>query len=84
MAVEEKTVARVYLVDPTINRHSAKHTIYAGGTVGANGEEAPLIRLEFDFGVARHVPQTVYDRFKALGHVTTERPKAPAELEDEG
>lgn len=82
MAAEEVKIPRVYLTDPNINRRSAKHTIYAGSGPIKPGEESPLVRLEFDFGVARGVPQSLYDRFHALGHVTTERPKAPIEMED--
>ena len=84
MAAEEVKIPRVYLTDPNVNRRSAHHTIYASdaGPV-APGVEAPLIRLEFEFGVARQVPKTLYDRFHALGHVTTERPKAPIELEND-
>ena len=80
---EEITIPRVYLTDPTLNRRSAHHTIYASSGPIRPGENEPLQRLEFEFGVARNVPTQVYERFRALGHVTTERPKAPAELEDE-
>ena len=84
MSADEVKIPRVYLTDPNINRKSAHHTIYASadGPV-IPGVETPLIRLEFDFGVARQVPKTLYDLFHDLGHVTTERPKAPIELEND-
>ena len=81
MPADEIKVPRVYLTDPNINRFSAHHTIYAGAGPITPGQDTPLMRIEFEFGVARQVPQVVYDRFYALGHVTTERPKAPIELE---
>jgi hypothetical protein len=84
MAVEFVTIPRVYLTDPNINRSSGHHTIYASEGVIRPGEDTPpMYRLEFEFGVARNVPQHIYDRFHALGHVTTERPRHPRELADE-
>ena len=84
MPVDEIKIPRVYLTDTNINRKSAHHTLYAGPGKGelAPGEEPPMYRLEFEFGVARQVPKTLYDRFYDLGHVTTDRPRGPQERED--
>ncbi len=81
MPADEIKIPRVYLTDPSINRKSAHHTLYAGPCKGelAPGEEPPMYRLEFEFGVARQVPKALYDRFADLGHVTTDRPRSDAD-----
>lgn len=77
------TIPKVYLVDPAINRRSAFHTAYCSdpGPIVA-GQEKPLHRLEFWFGVARNVPLTVYERFRDAGIATTNMPRVPGR-EDE-
>lgn len=83
MAADEVKIPRVYLVDTSINRTSGHHTLYAGSGPIHPGEESPMHKLEFEFGVARQVPKTLYDRFHDLGHVTTDRPKTRQEKDED-
>ena len=75
MANEEITIPRVYLKDEQFWK-SAHHTAYctSRATPIAPGEDPPLMKMEFWFGIARHVPSVVYDAFKAAGIATTDRP----------
>ena len=77
--VQPQTVARVYLANPDINRFSMWHTAY----VGEEGNPTKLHRLEILGGVKRNVPLNEYERFKAAGIVTTERPRAPFSEDEE-
>lgn len=76
MTTEVLTVPKVYLKNPA-HWKSGYHTAYA--TTRKNpvtpGEDPPLARIEFWFGIARNVPQNLYDLFAEAGVVTTERPK---------
>jgi len=89
MAVEIITIPRVY-INPNLKEHarSAHYRAMAPAPVQPNaqpGADMAIITLEFINGIARNVPQTVYDQFHALGIATTSRPKARWELdEDEG
>lgn len=78
------TVARVYL-RPRELWKSAHHTAFCSmtGKPAKVGEEVEVARLEFNFGVARHVPKKLYDLFVAAGIATTDRPKLRNEDTDE-
>jgi hypothetical protein len=81
MAIEVKTIARVYIADKEKARKSAIHTVYAGAAplVPGTTTPQPLAKLEFVFGVARNVPTQDYQRFADLGHATDKRPKSAYE-----
>lgn len=75
MAIEIKTVRRAYAADK--KHQQGIHTAYtaAPGIPEDPTKPQSLMRLDFVFGVARDVPQNVFDAFKAVGIVTDERPK---------
>lgn len=75
---EVVTVPRVYLTDVSLNRRSAHHTIYTGDGDPRDPNNVRLQVTVFEFGIATHMPQHIYDQLHALGHVTTDRPR-PAE-----
>ncbi|HEY5866321.1 MAG TPA: hypothetical protein VI542_12380 [Candidatus Tectomicrobia bacterium] len=77
--VVPQTVARVYLANPDINRFSMWHTAY----VGEKGDSTKLHRLEILGGVKRNVPLSEYERFRAAGVITTERPRANGNDDEE-
>jgi hypothetical protein len=85
MATDVPTVARLYIADAEKARKSVIHTIYAGagGPVQPGIAQQPLHKLEFVFGVARHIPTQEAQRFIDLGHATTERPKSTYEEAEE-
>lgn len=76
MAIEVLTVPKVYLKNPA-HWKSGYHTAYATARQNAvtPGEDPPLARIEFWFGIARNVPQHIYNIFADAGVVTTERPR---------
>ena len=74
---------RVFLKPTELVRTSRHHTAYVGAPEEAiPGQPAPLYRLEFDNGVARHVEESLYERFKDVGIADVSRPKRPRD-EDE-
>lgn len=82
MAVEIPTIARVFLADPVLARHSAHHTIYYGEG-DLTDKDAPLYKLEVVGGVRRGLDAQTYGRLHALGtYLTTDRPKARGEEND--
>lgn len=82
MATEVKTVKRAYLVNKA--HRTGIHTAYtaAPGLPTDPSKPQQLLKLDFLWGVARDVPQTTFDAFKATGLVTDQRPRRPDE-EDE-
>ena len=76
MAVEIVTIPRVYLASSAYWR-SAHHTAYCspGSNPRHADDERPLLKLEFNFGVARNVEQNIYDAFVEAGIATTDRPQ---------
>lgn len=83
MAAEVTTVRRVYLKAPQF-RQSAWHTAWyvTPETMGRPMHERVMQSLEFYFGVAREVPQNVYDQLAAQGIATKERPRRRDEDDD--
>ncbi len=77
--VRPQTVARVYIKDPNVNRTSMWHTMY----IGEEGHPDKLHRVEIFGGVYKHMPLAVFERFKAAGLVTTDRPRRPNQGDDD-
>ena len=75
MAAELKTVRRAYLTNKAFQQ--GLHTAYTAAPGMPEDPSIPqsLMRLDFLFGVARDVPQTTFDAFKAQGICTEVRPK---------
>ena len=78
MAAEIKTVRRAYLTQPEFRK--GLHTAYTAAPGIPEDPKLPqaLLHLDFLFGVARDVPQNLFDAFKAAGQVTDQRPRRPA------
>lgn len=58
----------VFLQPADLVKHSRHHIAYASSGPVAPGNERPTIYvLEFFNGVARDVPESLYQRFKDLG-----------------
>ena len=66
--------ARVYLQPSELARKSAHHTAYVGDGAITEGKPQPLYKLEFMQGVAKDVPDELYQRFKDAGIAGTSRP----------
>lgn len=79
MAIDVKNVAKVYLTNPEINRRSMIHTAYCADPADQN----KMFQLLFVGGIARNVPLALYERFKAAGVVTTDRPRRPRTTDDD-
>lgn len=82
MSTEVKTVKRAYLINK--DQRTGIHTAYtaAPGMPSDPTRPQPLLRLDFLWGVARDVPQTTFDAFKAIGLVTDQRPRRADEEDD--
>lgn len=65
-----------YLQPKDLVRHSRHHTAYAGdGAVHVPGGPPPQqFKLEFFNGIARDVPENIYQRFKDLGIADVNKP----------
>lgn len=70
----------VYLQPKHLVRHSRHHTAYAGdGATHKEGQPPALYRLEFINGVAKDVPEAIYQRFKDLGIADVKKPNLDSE-----
>lgn len=85
MSTDVTTIARLYIADKEKARKSAVHTVYAGaGPVDPDSSAPqPLMKLEFAFGVARHIETQTAQRFIDLGHATKNRPQSAYEEAEE-
>ena len=85
MAIEVKTIRRVYL-RPGIADRSMFHTAYFPAPTQPNaqpGADQTLITLTFIGGVARDVPETLYDLAAAAGIASKDRPRRQWEDEED-
>ena len=65
----------VFLQPKNLVRHSRHHTAYTGDGARVKEGEVPVIhKLEFFNGVARDVPEEIYQRFKDSGIANVVRP----------
>lgn len=66
---------RVFLQPKDLVKHSRHHTAYSGsGAIHKEGEVPTLYKLEFHNGVAKDVPEDIYQRFKDLGIADVNKP----------